>query len=263
MSGSVGTTRPALDALYQQSLTHSRGGRRVLRGRILLDALLADDDSPTSDADVRRLHDRDDVVRLLGTLGAEATREVLGLVPDGNYPPDELAESGRLDQALLREGVTARYIYEPGWVRHAAGRAYIAALTAGGAQVRIIDRVPHRLMIYDRSAAVLPVGSPEDDRGALVLREQAMVYSLQALFSVIWRRSTDVRVFDAEVERHCGPRDRQILVLMGSGVTDDVAARGMGVSTRTYRRYVSELMLRLDAQSRFQAGVRAVERGWL
>ena len=37
----------------------------------------------------------------------------------------------------------------------------------------------------------------------------------------------------------------------------------MQVSLRTYRRYVAEIMRELGANSRFQAGVRAVELGLL
>ncbi|NEE20393.1 response regulator transcription factor, partial [Streptomyces sp. SID7499] len=45
--------------------------------------------------------------------------------------------------------------------------------------------------------------------------------------------------------------------------TDEVAARELTVSVRTYRRYVAEIMTLLDATSRFQAGVRAAELGLL
>lgn len=61
----------------------------------------------------------------------------------------------------------------------------------------------------------------------------------------------------------CSSRDRQVLKLMGRHVTDEAAAREMNVSVRRYRRYVVEVMRTLGAQSPFQAGVLAVERGWL
>jgi len=46
-------------------------------------------------------------------------------------------------------------------------------------------------------------------------------------------------------------------------VTDEAAARRLGVSLRTVRRWASHLADRLGARSRFQAGVRARERGWI
>jgi DNA-binding NarL/FixJ family response regulator len=43
--------------------------------------------------------------------------------------------------------------------------------------------------------------------------------------------------------------------------TDETAVRALGVSLRTYRRRVAELMTALGAASRFQAGARARELG--
>ena len=48
-----------------------------------------------------------------------------------------------------------------------------------------------------------------------------------------------------------------------TGLTDDTVARRMGVSVRTVRRIMADIMRRLDATSRFEAGVKVVHRGWL
>jgi DNA-binding NarL/FixJ family response regulator len=47
---------------------------------------------------------------------------------------------------------------------------------------------------------------------------------------------------------------------MAKGYTDEVLARKLGMSVRTCRRHIASLMRRLDAVSRFQAGVRAGRR---
>jgi DNA-binding NarL/FixJ family response regulator len=54
---------------------------------------------------------------------------------------------------------------------------------------------------------------------------------------------------------------QEILRALGAGLTDEAAARRLGTSLRTYRRRVAELMAALEADSRFQAGVRAGELG--
>ncbi|MEK8171065.1 LuxR C-terminal-related transcriptional regulator [Streptomyces sp. M19] len=54
---------------------------------------------------------------------------------------------------------------------------------------------------------------------------------------------------------------REVLTLMGEGYKDDAAARKLGLSVRTYRRYVADIMRDLGVDSRFQAGVRAVRSG--
>ena len=71
----------------------------------------------------------------------------------------------------------------------------------------------------------------------------------------------------------CGPDDSQtpgptimesrLLVLLARGLTDDAAARRLNISVRTERRMMANLMRRLAATSRFEAGAKAVQRGWI
>ncbi|MEU7899105.1 hypothetical protein AB0B45_40405 [Nonomuraea sp. NPDC049152] len=56
---------------------------------------------------------------------------------------------------------------------------------------------------------------------------------------------------------------RQVLHLLSSADKDEIAAREMGVSLRTYRRYVAELLVRLGATNRFQAVLLARKQGWI
>ncbi|WP_238430957.1 LuxR C-terminal-related transcriptional regulator [Frankia nepalensis] len=59
------------------------------------------------------------------------------------------------------------------------------------------------------------------------------------------------------------PSELLLLRLLADGAKDEAAARSLGVSVRTVRRMVADLMRRLDARSRFQAGILAKHRGWL
>lgn len=56
-------------------------------------------------------------------------------------------------------------------------------------------------------------------------------------------------------------RNHVVLRLLADGLTDDAIARRIGVSVRTVRNDVAGAMTRLQARSRFQAGVRAVQLG--
>jgi DNA-binding CsgD family transcriptional regulator len=57
--------------------------------------------------------------------------------------------------------------------------------------------------------------------------------------------------------------ERALLVLLAQGLTDDAAAKRLCVSVRTERRMVADLLRRLNAGSRFEAGVKATRLGWL
>ncbi|MFD7553188.1 hypothetical protein ACFV9E_01445 [Streptomyces sp. NPDC059835] len=50
---------------------------------------------------------------------------------------------------------------------------------------------------------------------------------------------------------------QELLRLLGGGLTDAAAGNRLGISPRTVRRMMAELTERLDAQSRFVAGLRA------
>ena len=47
------------------------------------------------------------------------------------------------------------------------------------------------------------------------------------------------------------------------GAKDEQIARTLGLSLRTVRRRVADLMIELGVDTRFQAGVEAARRGWL
>ena len=51
--------------------------------------------------------------------------------------------------------------------------------------------------------------------------------------------------------------------LLAAGLTDEAAAARLNISHRTARRLMAGLMERLGARSRFEAGLKAAQRGWL
>ena len=59
----------------------------------------------------------------------------------------------------------------------------------------------------------------------------------------------------------CATLAPSLLDALASGSKDEAAARALGMSLRTYRRRVAELMAAVGATSRFQAGLRARELG--
>ena len=50
---------------------------------------------------------------------------------------------------------------------------------------------------------------------------------------------------------------------LAAGAKDEQIARTLGISLRTVRRRVADLLIELGVDTRFQAGVEAVRRGWL
>jgi DNA-binding NarL/FixJ family response regulator len=101
--------------------------------------------------------------------------------------------------------------------------------------------------------------------GAVALRGRGNVTALCALFDEIWADATPWGDRGVAQRREPGLTGQEIqaIRLLGEGMTDEAIAKRLGVSTRTVRRLVSNVMTVLDARSRFEAGVRAVQEGWI
>lgn len=69
---------------------------------------------------------------------------------------------------------------------------------------------------------------------------------------------------DVETKQLPTPTDeeRAVASLLVTGMTDEMAARRLGLSRRTFRRRLKALMDKLGARSRFQAGFMLAETGW-
>lgn len=115
-------------------------------------------------------------------------------------------------------------------------------------------------VIADGRAAVM-----RTDRGGQtsLVRAKVVTDALLALFGSAWRTAaplgTESGLDRPEGSRHAG----RILRRLYAGVTDEVAARELRISVRTYRRYVAEILDSLGTKSRFQAGVLAADAGLL
>ncbi|MFB7292574.1 LuxR C-terminal-related transcriptional regulator [Actinacidiphila glaucinigra] len=70
-------------------------------------------------------------------------------------------------------------------------------------------------------------------------------------------------MFTDDVGAAPAARHREVVRLLASGLTDEAIGRKLGLSDRTVRRIVAELMQQIGADSRFQAGVKMVRLGWL
>lgn len=196
---------------------------------------------------------------VVGALTQQATGEILALVPSRRSAAGDWGLSPAGCRAALSRGVAVRIIYEDG-PRDPRTAERIASLVDVGVQGRLMPHVPQAVVVVDRRAALL---SPCPTRDADVLvREPMLVEVFATVFSTLWRHA-EPGPSNGERYPPEGVRDRVVLDVLCKGVTDECAAHVLCVSTRTYRRWVADLMDRLGASSRFQAGALAARRGWV
>lgn len=205
----------------------------------------------------------DDIQNLLESLTQGAAVEVCSMVP--NIMPREALEASRyIDEELLRNRVTTKFLCHDSIRSNKLALAYEQEMLALGAQIRLASVLPLRLLVVDRTCAVLPHDPRLPAQGALVTTAPGLVTALGELFDRYWDAATPLE--------DSPPRDEttgltgseaELLRLLSTGLTDEAAAKRLGVSVRTVKRRMEDLMRRLEAGSRFEAGFRAARRGWL
>ncbi|WP_413115403.1 helix-turn-helix transcriptional regulator [Streptomyces sp. CY1] len=129
-------------------------------------------------------------------------------------------------------------------------------------QVRIAAVALPTAVIADGRTALVCTEA-EEGRQTSVIEDPVVVATLYGMFGSIWGGAVPAaRPLDFG-NRARTEMVRRVLARLRDGVTDEAAARDLAISVRTYRRYVTGILELLEANSRFQAGVRATELGIL
>lgn len=236
---------------------------RVASLRTTMERIAAEHDSRQSRESLIHLEGLPQISARLEELSSSAVSECVSLNPGRAHRPDAMAASAPRNQVAVEHGVSIRCIYQDSFRNDAATLAYARWLTELGGRARTLPSIPMLLIVVDREVALLPrvVGDP--DAGAIEVRTPALVTALLDYFETLWSIADpfgDPRPRDVTPT---GGTTRELLHLLAGGATDEAIARKLGLSTRTVRRLMSELMTSLGASSRFQAGVEAANRGWI
>jgi DNA-binding SARP family transcriptional activator/DNA-binding CsgD family transcriptional regulator len=188
---------------------------------------------------------------------SSARHEVLVLSSGANTGP--VGAFRRLHRENVDRGVRYRAVFPD--AERLSGK--VTNLALAGALVRTDTTVPMEVVVIDGSVALLPADASGD--GVAVLRLPTAVGATVELFERIWSAAVALNPVDPVEDDHGGltPRERDLLALLWAGYTDGSAGAKLGISVRTVRRTVADIMNRLGARSRFQAGAKAVDRGWL
>ncbi|MFI6523161.1 DNA-binding response regulator [Streptomyces uncialis] len=159
-------------------------------------------------------------------------------------------------------GFTPRKLLSPVALADEEARAHLRLVRSRGALVRISrSPLPHETILIDRRVMILAGRETPTGREYTVTTSQILVDGVHSLFRAIWDAAVDLESYLRSDVAHLDADGRMILKALASGLTDESAAKRLGVSLRTYRRRVAELMAALEADSRFQAGLRAGELG--
>ncbi|QAY62573.1 LuxR family transcriptional regulator [Xylanimonas allomyrinae] len=224
-------------------------------------------ESAVASSQVETIEDPESVLRFLMDVGRRVTREVLIVQPGANGSVKRHEESNEKDRALLEQGVARRTLYHHRRRDHLPTQRTVAELEPLGAQFRTLPVVPFRMLIFDRQFALVARQRDAADRAALVFRAPDVVAAFAAVFDAAWEFASPFHASPdpegAEGGDGLAALQRTILSGLSMGLTDQALAGRLGISVRTCRRHIAALFEQLGAESRFQAGVLAVGRGWI
>ncbi|MFG2985438.1 LuxR C-terminal-related transcriptional regulator [Streptomyces sp. NPDC048258] len=206
---------------------------------------------------IDHLPDKLAVRSLLSDLIDSCRSEVLVSKHGGAFPPAALREALPRDLALLGRGIRMRSLYQHATRFDQPTRVHAEQLIGAGAEIRTLPEVLPQMIIVDGSLALLPARSG----GALIIREPDLLAYLLDVFERDWENAAPFATGPQAAHDVSKTMKQSILVLLAKGLKDESIARRLGISLRTCRRHVSELLEGLGAHSRFQAGVIAERQG--
>jgi DNA-binding CsgD family transcriptional regulator len=196
-------------------------------------------------------------------LAAQATNEYSLVTPAARRALTALHTNPSALEAAVARGVSVRTLFHDSIRSDRAALPVARRLAVVGAHVRTAPIPPLPLVICDRQVALIPGGQARRE-AALIIREPAIVAPLLAIFEHSWDAAIPLGARTTPNGR-TGPTaaERALLQLLAAGLTDEAAAKRLGVSERTAQRHLKTAMIKLQATSRFQAGHNAAQRGWL
>jgi len=166
----------------------------------------------------------------------------------------------------LRRGIRYRAIADRDVLAEPGGAAAVARGIGEGEEIRVIDRVPVKLIIADSDVAMVPLRSGHNTAPESVLiRASGLLDALIAYFDDTWSRAYPVVVQDDEAVVSADgvdTTDALLLTLLLAGLTDQAVASQLGLSLRSVQRRIAALMAKAGATTRIQLGWHAARHRW-
>lgn len=202
---------------------------------------------------------REAAVQLFLQVMQSAEREILclerlpGLVSAYDRPDD-------VQLQRLAKGVRFRTITDSSLLNVPGTLNRLRIATRAGEQYRIFPSLPFKLVVTDHRIGIIPLNLARPDGPVLVVRSSSLLDALCEMFEMLWRAAVPFSLDGAGVRRELHPAKHAtgytdaLLPLLASGVNDKTIEHELGISHRTLARRIVELMKRLGATTRFQAG---------
>ncbi|MFI9153600.1 LuxR C-terminal-related transcriptional regulator [Streptomyces sp. NPDC053367] len=203
---------------------------------------------------VRLLRGIDVIQAALRQARDTCVEEVITAKPGGPRVPEGLARALPHNLTMLRKGVKQRTLYQHTVRTHGPTLAYIEQVAAAGAEVRTLNEVFDRLIIYDRRIAFIPEPLLDVNSTAVVIEHPAIVHYLATVFDNAWHRAEPVTMTPQQARPPLMTDEtrKAVLRLMIEGHTDAAISKRLGISTRTVSTHIKKASEAFNSRSRAQ-----------
>jgi biotin operon repressor len=201
---------------------------------------------------VQHVHGMSEIRHLVSRLAQDYRQEILTCQPGGARPAEHLEDSLNQTRDYLERGGAMRTIYEPAARLHGPTNEYCARAAALGGGIRLLDQPFKRLLIFDRTVAVIPAAA--DNTAAAFIEDPAMVDFLVGVFEQQWQQADGVNWAAVTSGTAESQLPAQISRLLSQGLTQRTIANRLGLSERTVAGHISRLREQYDADTLFQLG---------
>ncbi|WP_460664716.1 TrmB family transcriptional regulator [Kribbella swartbergensis] len=202
------------------------------------------------------------IVERIRQIKGGAQREILAI----DSPPYYIGGPNQEEIDHLKRGVSYRVVYSPESVEVPGYLTEnILPCVEAGEQARVLPDVPAKLTIIDGSIAFVSMSVRDTDvnRSLLIIRPSSLLTALIGMFELCWRNALPLHASVGTEDDRLEPIERRLLALLATGAADDTIARTLGISRRTFFRYLERLMNRTGASTRFQLALHAARENWL
>jgi DNA-binding CsgD family transcriptional regulator len=202
------------------------------------------------------------IVERIHQIKGGVQREILAI----DSPPYYIGGPNQEEIDHLRRGVSYRVVYSPESVEVPGYLTEnILPCVEAGEQARVLPDVPAKLTIIDGSIAFVSMSARDTDvnRSLLIIRPSSLLSALIGMFELCWRNALPLHASVGAEDDRLEPIERRLLALLATGAADDTIARTLGISRRTFFRYLERLMNRTGASTRFQLALHAARENWL
>jgi AraC-like DNA-binding protein len=191
---------------------------------------------------------------------AAVSGPVLEMRPGTGVRPEPLKRLDEFESELLDRGVEVHILCQHVTRFDPDLREELRLREEQGGLVRTMDTLPGWFLVIGDALALVPPPQGDDgtDTGAAgLVRDPTVVGVLRAVFTDYWLRArpfSQGRWRGAQIEGVSQEVNAVIIRMLCTGAKDELVAKRLGMSVRTLRRRIADMLGGLGAASRFQAG---------